>query len=248
METILSKWQNKSDRNLVVILGGPPGCGKDTLASMLREEDNFFHAEFKNQILNIVFSVVPFIDPKEWECRYNDRELKEQPWDKLGGLSQRQFLITIAEKWVKPVFGERYFGHAAASLVMQDLTVFSDGGFNEEVLGLIERASQQEEEVEILIINLYREGHDFSNDSRSYIDVKHPQVHYAEFENIVKYSEEVEAFMQKPEEERVVSPGNMALKAAYEAEQEENLDRAYVGITKIIDDFVDGYELSLEDD
>lgn len=125
----------------VFILNVPAGQGKDHLARWLKDNHGFNHLEFKTALFDIALLVAHNVSWDEWWERYVTPN-KELPWDKLGGLSQRQFLIKISEEWVKPVFGKDYFGLRAATNVKRCVSnniVFSDGGFNSEIAPLVER-------------------------------------------------------------------------------------------------------------
>jgi hypothetical protein len=152
----------------VIILNGPPGSGKDTIAEELRAAD-FGHLRVKTKLFSqaIEMSRISF---SEWFQRYNDRKLKETPWDRLGGLSQREFLIKISEEWVKPIFGKDYYGRvageaAADELLWDNSVVFSDGGFQEEFDTIKSIVGKEN----ILLVRLYREGTSWDGDSRGYL-------------------------------------------------------------------------------
>lgn len=164
----------------VIVLNGPPGCGKDTIkAELLHRINNRIYLgcsegkfaigrEFKTHLHELAILIAK-LDRSEWFTRYEDRALKETPWDKLGGLSQRQFLIKISEEWVKPVFGKSYFGQCLAAEVMKSLpdsiNIVSDGGFIDEIYPLV-----NSEDVKVIIVKIHREGASYANDSRRYID------------------------------------------------------------------------------
>lgn len=158
---------------LIMILNGPPGCGKDTIANAWankREHTLFKHVHaFKEPMWRIAAETLgmgyfDFLD------KYNDREWKEKPRDEWGGQSVRDLMIRISETYIKPFFGEEYFGKIAAANLrglssVGDIPVvhiFSDGGFKTEIEVL-------EKEFDVQVVNVFRMGCDFSGDSRSYI-------------------------------------------------------------------------------
>jgi hypothetical protein len=98
---------------------------------------------------------------------YDDRVLKERAESRLGGLSRREALIYVSEEIIKPKFGKDFFGvKAAQELDNTDNYCFSDGGFQEELVPIINKLGADN----IILIQLTREGCDFSSDSRRYIN------------------------------------------------------------------------------
>lgn len=169
--------------NKIIIFNGAPRVGKDTFADML---DNHLltvwfngtnamlpsRESFKDTLLILTKSFYN-IDTYEWDTRY--KEQKEKPWDKLGGLSQREALIDMSEVKIKPLLGVDFFGKAAAQKCTTEVDddgdgtiyIFSDGGFVEEIQPFIDKFGADN----VLIIRLHREGFDFSSDSRSLLDI-----------------------------------------------------------------------------
>lgn len=164
-------------KNKIVIFNGPPRSGKDTFADMLEEHydvynNGFFvyRDSFKDELIRLVLNYYE-IDKREWNDRYEHS--KEEPWDKLGGLSQREALIDMSEVKIKPLLGKDYFGKAAAQglILYEDednnVGVFSDGGFEEEIHPIIDKVGIEN----VLIFRLHRPDHDFTGDSRGYLDI-----------------------------------------------------------------------------
>lgn len=149
----------------VLILNGPPGCGKDTLANLVSDKDVSL-ASFKKPMFSIAIAAAG-VSEAEWFQRYDDRELKELPWDKLNGLSQRDFMIKISEEWIKPVFGKTHFGKLAASQCDNYVTLFTDGGFADEVLEICDLFGKRN----VTLIHVYRDGTSFEKDRRSYVQI-----------------------------------------------------------------------------
>jgi len=149
----------------VIIFNGPPGSGKDHACDFL--EDLIFecqHRRMKEQLFEcttVLFNInwVDFMD------LYNDRETKEKPTCKLRGMSPREAMIFTSETVIKPNFGKDYFGLCAAENLDFGLNVFSDGGFVEELEPIYKECDGN-----MIIVQIHRDGCDFSSDSRSYID------------------------------------------------------------------------------
>lgn len=160
----------------VVILNGPPESGKDAIASRLKTRHGFIHLEMKTKLHELALTISG-IRRTTWFKRYRDRKLREEPWDKLPvsplgvlhHMSQREYMIYISEKVIKPNFGKDYFGLMALEEIKRykyqgHKFVFSDGGFQEEIDVFFSDPS-----LDVKLVHLYREGCTFDNDSRSYI-------------------------------------------------------------------------------
>jgi hypothetical protein len=98
--------------------------------------------------------------------RNANRELKEEPW--IEGSSVREWMKHVSEDLIKPTHGDGYFGERAAEewYGYHAPIVTSDGGFPEEVIAVCEKFTPNK----VVVIQLHREGYDFSNDSRAYIN------------------------------------------------------------------------------
>ena len=151
----------------VVILNCPPRSGKDTIALEIAKRcEDFTILSFKYKLIEIALTVSG-LKKEEWMVRYESNK-KEEPWEKLGGLSQRNYLIKISEEWVKPVHGKTYFGDR----VLEDIQrhennsfIIPDGGFEEEVQPLYKALGEN-----LLILQWDRKGCTFELDSRDWIE------------------------------------------------------------------------------
>lgn len=150
----------------VIILNGPAGCGKDTLARAL-VEIGFAKGttSFKNPMFNIALAALGPDAYHEFLDGYDDRARKEKPEGFLNGLSRRQFMIAISEQFIKPVLGSDYFGKYLAENLPDGDEVFivSDGGFASEVAPIVAAGH------DVRIVRLHREGYTFDGDSRGYL-------------------------------------------------------------------------------
>lgn len=146
----------------IVILNGPAGCGKDTIARLLSSE-GFEIEQFKGPMFDIAIALSGQDDEDFMHC-YNDRYMKEAPQVRLGGLSYREFMIKISEEWAKPLLGQEVFGNLASSRCSSKThVVFSDGGFLGEVSNLVFSGH------DVVVVRLHRLGFGWGADSRSYI-------------------------------------------------------------------------------
>lgn len=147
-----------------ILLNGPPGSGKDTIANYLVDKYGFTKFEFKQTLFNKTADHF-WVDLEWFMDEYNLN--KEEPQDKLDGLSKRQALIHVSENVIKPEFGNSFFGLSAAKRVKDSgakKVVFSDSGFDEEAEAILDF------DPALIVIKLFRDGCSFDNDSRYYID------------------------------------------------------------------------------
>lgn len=152
---------------MIIIFNGPPGSGKDESASYFKRR-GFKHLSFKYVLFKETIAF--FGVDKEWFMNgYNDRSIKERPEELLDGMSRRQAMIYVSEDITKPAFGNDVFGVYVANEVEdgKDYAI-SDGGFEEELIPLINRAGADN----IVLVQLTREGCDYSSDSRRYFNGK----------------------------------------------------------------------------
>jgi len=148
---------------MIIILNGPPGCGKDTIANWLRDHAGYAKTCFKHALYEATAGHygIPVTEVIE---RNENRDLKELPWHQ--GLSVRQMLIHVSENEIKPKHGKDYFGRKAAArlLGIDRSVVFADGGFIEELQPLKLMFGDR-----VKVVRLVRDGYDFTGDSRSYL-------------------------------------------------------------------------------
>tara|TARA_Y100001938_G_C8084770_1_gene431286 strand:+ start:847 stop:1488 length:642 start_codon:yes stop_codon:yes gene_type:complete len=172
----------------VVILNGPPGSGKDTLALHLT---NFFNGNSKY----LYFKEALYKESHKWlgtEAIAFDKFLeiaadeveKEKPLFDIGipfdvesnekdkgktMWSLRMILQHVSENIIKPKFGNNYFGIRALEEIAtleahgkHKVVFFSDGGFVDEIDTVAEH-------YRTFVINLSRPGKSFEGDSRDYV-------------------------------------------------------------------------------
>ena len=155
----------------LIIFNGPPGCGKDhAIKHLCRTVSHSFSVKtsyYPREAIINAFGIHKF----ESDDHYN--QYKDVPLQELGGMSFRQAMIAFSENFMKPTFGRDIFGKVMA----RDLEhikhlgcrfVFTDCGFSEEIVGLIENMDKGN----VNLIQVQRIGHSFDGDSRSYVDPK----------------------------------------------------------------------------
>jgi hypothetical protein len=170
-------------KKLVIIFNGPPNSGKDYAARVVTDTfQGAVHLEFKKALREVAHYMVSLAQPELPEVQLleavkycnlleyaRDKSVKDTViCDEFGGRTWRQFLIWISETVLKPIFGQDIFGRAAAKLVQEtdaSIIAFSDGGFQSEVDELLKL-----EGVTVVVVQLHRDGCEWGNDSRGYIN------------------------------------------------------------------------------
>lgn len=157
--------------NIGVILNGPPGCGKDTIARIIAAESDFILHQFKDALYE--HTARHFAVDLDKLIHYaQDRVLKDSvSLAGLGGRTPRQALIHVSEDIYKPRYGKQYFGDVEARRVAECArrvsgslaVIYPDGGFPDEILRVGDAFDF------VIVIRLHRNGFDFSGDSRDYV-------------------------------------------------------------------------------
>lgn len=156
---------------LGVVLNGPPGCGKDTIAKIICDGCGFIKHQFKDALYEHTARHFE-VDLDKFIYYASDRTLKDTvSLAGLGNRTPRQALIHVSEDIYKPRFGNDYFGKVEATRVRELAgrmggiinVIYPDGGFESEIPPV------ESEYDGLLIIRLHRAGFDFSKDSRDYV-------------------------------------------------------------------------------
>jgi hypothetical protein len=148
---------------LIFLFNGPPGSGKDEACKFCKSK-GFTHLSFKTQLF-IETAKLFGVDLDWFMSEYESA--KEIKVKELNGMSRRQALIYTSEVHIKPIYGLDYFGKKVAEEMYSNTDYcFSDCGFNDEVIPIINKLGADA----IILIQLTREGCDFSSDSRRYIN------------------------------------------------------------------------------
>tara|TARA_B110000902_G_scaffold6205_1_gene7432 strand:- start:165 stop:788 length:624 start_codon:yes stop_codon:yes gene_type:complete len=150
---------------MIILFNGPPGSGKDHAADYYKQY-GFKHLSFKYQLFKETIKY--FNVDKTWFMeRYDDRSLKEVPTWKLGNMSCREAMIYVSEEKIKPRYGLDHFGKLVAAEIDPNVDYcISDGGFIDELIPVIKKVGNNN----FTLVQLTRDGHDFSTDSRRYFD------------------------------------------------------------------------------
>jgi len=149
----------------IIVLNGPPGSGKNTIAEILEYElpCSWYRASLP---LKRALSTLTGLSYDLLE------EYKDEPMQ--NGYTPRQLYIALSEDLLKPKLGNDWFGKLLAKEIVADIEagweVFVvDCGFAEELTALIEEVQKLEQPFNIRLVHIKRQGCDFSSDSRQYI-------------------------------------------------------------------------------
>lgn len=150
---------------MIVIFNGPPGTGKDEACLYLKKL-GYKHLSFKEELFKATTDYYGV--SLDWFLEgYNDRSIKEKPESRLDGFSRRQAMIYVSEEIIKPTHGKEFFGSKLAKQIEDDcFYCVSDGGFEEELTPVINKIGADN----IILVQLTRDGCDFSSDSRKYFN------------------------------------------------------------------------------
>lgn len=161
--------------NPIIVLNGPPRVGKDTIAEALTKtpDNKIFFGSFKEPMYDIAAATLG-MSGASFRTHYfiNKDDWKDQP-QFPGNKSVRNLLQTISEDFVKPFFGESFYGERLAETIAdtelrvgaETCWVITDGGFTAEVEALVERFGHR-----VIVVQLFRDGiSDFGSDTRGWI-------------------------------------------------------------------------------
>jgi hypothetical protein len=170
----------------IILFNGPPRSGKDTAAKLmidrtlkLKGGGNYgyamdrFSMPLKTSLFSLFGTYIGGDLGKEIEAT------KEKPMALLGGLSFREAQIDLSEKYLKPLYGKDCFGEWLAFRLHKQIELsekynkvsicflIPDSGFSYEAVPVVEYMGSDN----VLLVRMHRDGTDFSNDSRSYIEL-----------------------------------------------------------------------------
>jgi hypothetical protein len=158
----------------VILLNGPPGCGKDYVGKLIADRylgrvhvDKFARVlkEATHALYGILVHGRPA--PHDWF-----EKTKDVPNGSLFGLTPRQAYIAVSETYMKRHHGDRIFGEllvrdlkirAAGS----DFIVITDSGFRGEAEVVVDAFGA----ANCLMLQIHRSGCSFDGDSRNWVDL-----------------------------------------------------------------------------
>ena len=159
-----------SFNTVAILLNGPPGIGKDTLADIICLDPMVNKMEYKAGLRRATAQRYR-VDQKLADYYFADRIHKDNPSRHFEGLSPRDALIET-DTYLKKKFGKSMVGEWAAQDVQDAIQIenkryflFSDSGFVPEAMMVAEKVDF------MIVINLFHPEYNFDNDSRDYIKV-----------------------------------------------------------------------------
>lgn len=170
-----------NDSNTQILLfNGPPASGKDTAADYLHEQAGGWREVRKLKFADPIDRGIQGMFSKtegyshRWNKLRHDPELKNtEAFLSVTGKTAREIMIAFSEQFAKPMLGQGIFGHLAAKQIPAPrnyyypaLYLVSDCGFQVEydTFSLLVSAR-----ADVHLINIYRDGCTFANDSREYV-------------------------------------------------------------------------------
>lgn len=135
----------------IILLAGPPRCGKDTIAKIIENQYNYKHMKFAKPIRDAVKAMFGVDDE-------NFDDFKEKKW--LSNKTGRDWMIELSEIVTKPIMGKSFFGTRCAQLVHKEINSFngfviSDVGFEEELYAFILYMNLQLIDIKIEVWQVY---------------------------------------------------------------------------------------------
>lgn len=143
----------------ILILSGPPGCGKDTAGNAIAKRTPVLLEKFSAPLKAAIpaFLGVPF------------EQLEKQKDEPVGFgklPSFRQMQIDLSEKWAKQLYGDDIFAYLLADRLHRAHerdVVITDCGFRAELDHLVRQFGMEN----VMFVRIYRDGCDYVKDSRS---------------------------------------------------------------------------------
>lgn len=165
----------------IILLNGPPGCGKDTIGRIISSACGALEEKFASPLKQSVPHIYD-IKPSFWRNNMDIHGVKDQPHPLLFDKSPRDVQIAISEALLKPLHGEDVFGKIMANKLNASAAVnivITDSGFQAEAEHLVDVFGPDS----IMVWNIHRKGCSFDGDSRDWVDLTHLGVHQIPFTN-----------------------------------------------------------------
>lgn len=184
-QPVVSKSHNMSANNpLIIMFNAPPQSGKDTCAdAVMSAFKGVRKVNFKDSLYKRSAAILGY-DLAFWTSICQNNDLKDKPMRdiKIGtqlirNATPRDMLIAVAEKVIKPEFGNNIFAVDALNSIRQhmlnniggNIFVMPDCGFDYEA-DVIKGAFPN---AKVVVVQIEREGHTFDKDSRDWVPCDH---------------------------------------------------------------------------
>lgn len=167
----------------VLLLNGPPRCGKDTIAEFIKNwnRSEVMIEKFARP-MKIACPLIYSIPRELWDNTLDTAEKKDTPSELLFGRTPREVQIAMSEEYLKKLHDNEIFGKLAlnrmrnVSFGLNQFFIISDCGFLEEAQVIINAIGA----ANVQLWRISRPGCDFSKDSRNWI---YPEVETIEIDN-----------------------------------------------------------------
>lgn len=155
----------------VILLNGPPRCGKDTAGKAIVTALGGEVAKFADALKVATHALYGMT----WKAADAFEDTKEIPSGCFFGRSARAAYIEVSERMVKPVLGQEFFGRVLAQKLVQRrdagcaLVAVTDSGFAHEATPVVNAIGAKN----VLLVRIHAEarGCSFRGDSRGYIEL-----------------------------------------------------------------------------
>jgi hypothetical protein len=159
----------------VIFVNGPPRSGKDHAGMQLMWRDDLKDAtlqKFAKELKERTHALYKLLDPNgKPKVHYAYEGVKDDPLQQFHGLTPRQAYISVSENWMKPTHGAGILGTWLIENMQycrdDAVHIITDSGFAEEAQTVVDHYGAEN----CFLVRVHRKGYDFSNDSRSYIDL-----------------------------------------------------------------------------
>ena len=165
----------------IILLNGPPRCGKDTSARMLQSlipgAWDFKLSKRLKEMTHGLYGIGANVEGRwHWPAPHDWFEKrKDEPLAEFCGLTPRQAYIHVSEKYLKPVHGEGILGTWLAADIAENppaVATVSDSGFRAEAERLVAAFPGQVGLIRLVPVDEHsRICPTWAGDSRGYIDL-----------------------------------------------------------------------------
>lgn len=170
----------------ILLLNGPPGAGKDTIATIMKKAaaSNVKCEKFA-QPMKTALPLIYGIPVTDWQERLDLMPYKDEPAPELFGKTPREVQIALSETLLKPLHDKFIFGKLLLNRIKNlpqpapSLIVVSDSGFREEAEIIVNEFGAKN----VFLWRIHRQGCDFKKDSRDFITLKDLGVAQFEVDN-----------------------------------------------------------------